>query len=466
MIGSLLSHHTLQQVKKATISRIKWSLLNYCGSCLFDSHIFAGKYVDYRHWHHASHHTQIANKSRYFKVSKWQMTRYRREERYLIDSFRISCHRLTDDGLSTLRRHCTALQALSCNDCRHFSSLALCQVWKECTHLHTLAACRCPGVTDRFLHCLATTARTSAGTLQSLDIRHCQNITSTGIASLASSLVIPSTTFHLAIDDCLRVQNVAFFEFATSSSLCALQSLSLQGLAIDETAIYWIVQGCRGLQRLDVKRCTLLSDVALQAMAPLIASPVFLDLTLSKCPLVTDRGIQKLFSLAEKNIMASDDDGPHISLTTLNLKHCGNIGDDAMVCVGQYAQNLEKLHLQGLKRVSDKGLVAIAKGCPSLRTLSLSGRHITLQTFRILGALCRKLHDVRLSDRHDLESPACWRHLFATASRPFHPLQRIDLSATDICDAGVHVLARACQHQLTSLTLSKVPLLKPCHSVF
>ncbi|KAG3249634.1 hypothetical protein PI124_g5695 [Phytophthora idaei] len=366
------------------------------------------------------------------------------------------CHALTDEGLNTIRRQLSLLQELHLNECHHFSSAVLSKVWKDCKRLHSLSVRGCPGVTDAFLQCLATTKRSSAAsTLRSLDIRQCKNLTSSGISYLANSTVKDMSMYHLAVDDCLGVDNMAFFGFETSPGLRSLTSLSLSGLGIDETAISWIVKGCgTSLQRLNVARCKVLSDFALLLMAPLISSPVFVKLNMQECPLITDTGIKNLFSLEEekyRDAADDDDDVPQTHLKCLNLKHCVNVGDDAMVLVGKYGGNLAKLNLKGLRKVSDRGVMEIAKGCPLLKNISLSGRNITLQTFKLLGKMCRNLNVLDISERRDLETPACLMNLVSTRT---HPLTRIDLSASNVCDTGVSVLASACR-QLESINLSK-----------
>ncbi|KAG6596036.1 F-box protein containing LRR [Phytophthora cinnamomi] len=375
------------------------------------------------------------------------------------------CHAITDEGLNTIRRHLSLLQELYLNECHHFSSAVLSKVWKDCKRLHTLSVRGCPGVTDAFLQCIATTQRSSpACTLRWLDVRQCKNLTSSGISYLASSSVKDMAMHHLAVDDCLSVDNMAFFAFETSSGLRSLTSLSLSGLGIDETAVSWIVKGCGAtLQRLNVARCKTLSDFALLLMAPLISSPVFIKLNMQDCRLITDIGIKNLFSIEEEKYQNAtldeddDDDTPRTRLTSLNLKNCLNIGDDAMILVGKHGGNLVKLDLKGLRKVSDSGVLEIAKGCALLTNISLSGRNITAQTFKLLGKMCRSLRVLDISERHDLETPGCFMNLVSTTARgirPPYPLRRIDLSGTNVCDTGVSVLAAAC-HQLECINLSK-----------
>jgi EIN3-binding F-box protein len=375
------------------------------------------------------------------------------------------CHALTDEGLTIVRRHLSLLQELHLDECPNVSSAVLSNVWRDCTRLHSLSVRGCPGATDAFLQCLATTKRSSpACTLRWLDVRQCKNLTSSGISYLANSTVKGMAMQHLAVDDCLGVDNMAFFGFESSPGLRSLTSLSLSGLGIDETAVSWIVRGCgTSLQRLNVARCKALSDFALLLMAPLVSSPVFVKLDLRDCALITDAGVSNLFSLEDEKYQGDaqdDDEEPRTRLTSLNLKNCVNVGDEAMAVVGKYGGSITKLNLKGLRKISDDGVLELAKGCPRLTNVSLSGRNMTAQTFKLLGKMCRSLRVLDVSERKDLESPACFMRLVSTTAsglHPPHPLRRIDLSATNVCAAGVSVLAASCR-QLECINLSKVSL--------
>ncbi|GMF47894.1 unnamed protein product [Phytophthora fragariaefolia] len=342
-----------------------------------------------------------------------------------------TCHAVTDEGLNTIRRHLSLLQELRLDECHHFSSVVLSKVWKDCKQLHTLSVRGCPGVTDAFLQCVANTHRSSAAyTLRSLDVRQCKNLTSSGISYLASSSIKYMAMHNLAVDDCLSVDNRAFFAFETSLGLRSLRSLSLSGLGIDETAISWIIKGCgASLQRLDVARSKSLSDFALLLMAPLILSPLFVKLNMRECPLITDMGIKNLFSLEVEMLMNTnfdddDDDTPRIRLASLNLSNCPNIGDESMALVGKHCGNLVKLNLKGLRKVSDSGCGQIT----DFGIEALASRNFQLKV--LLLANTRGISD---------------RTLTALAFTKI-PLEIIDLSGnTRITDEGLLALCTNCQ---------------------
>lgn len=379
------------------------------------------------------------------------------------------CSQLTDESLTIIRRQLSMLQELHVDECRHFTSTVLVQLWTDCTRLHTLTARGCPGVTDAVLQCIAKARRYSAAfSLQLLDVRQCKHVTSSGVSALAMTANKDMRGVQsLLLGDCLDVDNMAFFGFETSRSLGGLRYLNLCGLRIDETAVSWIAKGCRQLARVNLSRCSTLSDFALLQLAAIVRLPGFTYLNLRECGAITDAGIENLFAEADdQEDGEEDDDEMHggvlrvgaTQLQVLNLKHCVQLSDASLQIIGRRCPQLLKLHLKAVRKISDQGVLSIAKACPSLLSISLSGRHITLQSCKLLGKLCRNLQRIDLSDRLDLQSPGCIASLTnamrITSAVPSSFLRKVDLSGTNVCDEGVALLA-ANARELEWLNLSK-----------
>ncbi|DAZ97117.1 TPA: hypothetical protein N0F65_010440 [Lagenidium giganteum] len=354
------------------------------------------------------------------------------------------CHALTDESLTTIRRHCSLLNELHVSDCRHLTTDVLCQTWKDCTRLHTLTARGCPGVTDKLLQCIATTKRTSPEfTLRALDVSHCKFVTSSGISYIATATLKDMHVVSLSLSHCLDVDNMAFFGFEASAGLASLVTLDLRALHINETAISWIVKGCMTLRSLSLAHCLQINDFCLLLLQPLVARGLQ-HLNLKACDQVSDKGIQHLLAVAqeqqhERNHGDLDDDPFSFELITLNLKDCCLVGDDALHAIGQTCGQLRKLNLKGLRRVSDSGITSIGKGCEVLEQIKLSGRFITEHTYRVLGKMCRRLRAVDTAERLDLDF-ACIRQLTATCPL----LQKLNLHSSALCDVGVAIIA--CAH--------------------
>ena len=67
---------------------------------------------------------------------------------------------------------------------------------------------------------------------------------------------------------------------------------------------------------------------------------------------------------------------PATSLERLNLRNCSGIGDRGLNLLSQLAPSLKFLDLVGLHRITDTGIVLIAKGCAAeLEHINISGRY-------------------------------------------------------------------------------------------
>ncbi|TMW55704.1 hypothetical protein Poli38472_010586 [Pythium oligandrum] len=368
------------------------------------------------------------------------------------------CSSLTDASLNVIRRFLTLLQELNVSECRHFTSTTLSQTWKDCYRLHTLVAKASPAVTDAFLQSIATTTRTKPEyTLRRLDIRRCKSVTSSGISYLASSSLRDMNVTSLCLADCMDVDNMAFFAFESSVVLKHLVTLDLAGLRIDETGISWIAKGCVVIEHLNFARCGTLSDYALSLLSS-IACTRLKSLSLKQCTKISDQGIKNLFGEETKKreeITANggdEDDLPGLPLEVLNLKDCQLIGDFSVTLIGRCCPRLKKINLKELRKVSDTGILRLGKGCPHLESIKLSGRYITDQTFKVFGKICPKLHQLDICERLDLQTPECFLSLTSGATAA--SLLKLNFCSTNICDAGVSMIAVSCPN-LQYINLSK-----------
>ncbi|KAF1323972.1 F-box protein containing lrr, partial [Globisporangium splendens] len=221
---------------------------------------------------------------------------------------------------------------------------------------------------------------------------------------------------------------MTFFGFETSAGLKSLENLNLCGLSIDETAISWIVKGCHALESLNLSRCKTLTGFALLLVAPAVASGFLQYLNLKECPLLTDVGVKNLFTAQEEksarhrvnNGTEDDAESEGTALTVLNLENCTQLGDDAMQIVGWH--------------------------CPR--------QNANWHGIPLLGKIFRKLDALDISERKDMETPLCVIHLTMPRATMQQSIKQINLSATNVCDVGVSIIAANCK-QLEWINLSK-----------
>ncbi|EQC31385.1 hypothetical protein SDRG_10986 [Saprolegnia diclina VS20] len=366
------------------------------------------------------------------------------------------CEALTDASLTLIRRTLAQLSVLHIDECRNFSSDVLIATWTDCTKLHSLSAQGCPAVTDRFLHCVATTKRQPGALTRYLDVSKCRNVTDAGITDVADCKHEMELTYF-AFGHCLQVQSMAFFAFETSKTLGVLETLDIPSLDLDETSVSWLVGGCRRLKKLNLAHCLQINDFCLLLLAQCTR---LRWLSLNGCSRVTSKGLTNLFSKENSDTHATQ---RHVSLLEyLNVRNCYEINNDGLGAIGGACTDLQHLNLQGLSHVSDAGIMTVAKLCTQLRHLVLSGCRNELfygrpdigdETLAIVSKLCRRMTILDVTG-----GPRVTTHGVMLVAANCHNLLELYVGDTVIDDAAVIAVARHCR-DLHTLNLSKCPLL-------
>lgn len=87
------------------------------------------------------------------------------------------------------------------------------------------------------------------------------------------------------------------------------------------------------------------------------------------------------------------------SLKTLSLWNVSTIGDEGIIDIAKECPFLEKLDLFQCPLISDKSLIAIAQNCPNLTTLNIeSCKRISNESLKAIGKHCHKLNSVFIKD--------------------------------------------------------------------
>lgn len=145
-------------------------------------------------------------------------------------------------------------------------------------------------------------------------------------------------------------------------SLCCtqLEVLDISHLdQITDTALLGIGKSCHRLRRLWMTSCHQISDIGIEAVVR--TNPKLEELGLSSCERVSDR----CFSMIGKSCSG---------LVILEVELCMQLGNLAMkhLAAGLASENkLRKLNVAGCRRISDEGLVEVAKNCTRLKELNV-----------------------------------------------------------------------------------------------
>ncbi|KAJ0405062.1 hypothetical protein P43SY_001206 [Pythium insidiosum] len=194
------------------------------------------------------------------------------------------------------------------------------------------------------------------------------------------------------------------FLLSVSLARCALVTdASLQRLAVS----------CSDLEVLDVTHCELLTDATLRAVGSQCRR--LRSLRVAHCHSVTDLGVDAVVRgcgrleelvlsfcerVSERSMAAIGASCPQ--LTALELEMCVQLGSPALrllVTALATPTRLRRLNLAGCHRVSDDGLLAVAKRCTRLQNVNLRGLDkLTDASVRVLTHNCLELETLDLED--------------------------------------------------------------------
>lgn len=345
-----------------------------------------------------------------------------------------SARGITDSGLRAIARGCPSLQALSLSNVPSVGNEGLSEIGSGCQQLEKLELHQCHGISDKGLVALAkgcpkltdltleSCSKIGNESLQALAL-HCPNLTSIsirycplvgdqGITHLLSGTSyslsklklqgINVTDMSLAVighygkaltevvlDNLPNVGEKGFWVMGNGHGLQKLKSLmvsSCQG--VTDQGLQAVVKGCPNLKYVSLKKCAYISDSGLIASAKSASS--LERVQLEECHRVTQCGFfgllvhcaKTLKSLSVSNCMGIKDLDREArypplplseSLLLLSVKNCPLFGDTNLAMLAKLCPNLNHIELSGLQGITDEGLLPLLKGCDSgLSTVNLS----------------------------------------------------------------------------------------------
>lgn len=138
------------------------------------------------------------------------------------------------------------------------------------------------------------------------------------------------------------------------------------------------------------------------------------------------------------------------SLKSLSLWNVPGVGDEGLYEVSKECHLLEKLDLSHCSSVSSKALIAVAQSCKNLTSLSIeSCANVGNEGLQAIGKLCPKLQCVSIKDCPLVGDQG----VSSLLSSAFSILMKVKLQALNITDFSLAVIGHY-GRGLTSLTLS------------
>ncbi|XP_004302549.1 PREDICTED: F-box/LRR-repeat protein 3 [Fragaria vesca subsp. vesca] len=330
------------------------------------------------------------------------------------------CKQITDMGVGCIAVGCRKLKLISLKWCLGVDDLGVELLALKCKDLRSLDLSYLP-ITDKCLPSIfelpyledlvlegcfgidddsLAAFKHGCKSLKKLDISSCQNISHNGLASLTSGGVLEQLVLShgspvtLALADSLK-------------RLTMLHSIKLDGCSITYAGLQAIGSWCMSLRDLSLSKCPGVTDDGLSSLLTkhkdlrklditccrkityasidhiTVSCTALTSLRMESCTLVPREAFvligQRCGLLEEIDITDNeiDDEGlKSISrcseLTSLKLGICLNITDEGVSQVGMGCSKLVELDLYRCTGITDSGISAVARGCPGLEMINIA----------------------------------------------------------------------------------------------
>ncbi|KAK9149653.1 hypothetical protein Scep_008410 [Stephania cephalantha] len=418
---------------------------------------------------------------------------------------------VTDAGLSAISRGCPSLKTISIWNNSAVGDEGLTEIAKGCRMLEKLDLCQCPSISDKSLLAIAENCSnlreltiescSKIGNeglqaigqrclkLQTITIKDCAFVGDKGVASLVSSassslkklklqaLNITDVSlavighYGLVISDLVltglqKVSERGFWVLGNGNGLHKLKSLTVTSCGgVTDLALEALAKGCSNLKQLHLRKCSFLSDNGMLTLAKTTASLECLQL--EECNRITQSGIvnaltncgvsMKALTLTKcmglKDVVPCPSEfTPCRSLRSLAIRDCLGFGDAILAVVAKLCPELQNVDLSGVSTVTDAGLIPLLENCEAgLVKVNLNG--CSRITDFAISAMAR-LHGGTLES---LSLDGCKNvtdaSLVALAEN-CSLLRDLDVSKCAVSDLGVATLSCAKGLDLQTISLS------------
>ncbi|KAK6254626.1 hypothetical protein SCA6_015931 [Theobroma cacao] len=223
---------------------------------------------------------------------------------------------------------------------------------------------------------------------------------------------------------------------AVADGFSKLEKLSLIWCSnVTSLGIMSLAQKCYFLKSLDLQGCYV-GDQGLAVVGKCCKQ--LEDLNLRFCESLTDAGLVDLATGCGK------------SLKSLGVAACARITDRSLEAVGSHCKSLETLSLDS-EFIHNKGILAIAQGCPLLKVLKLLCINVTDEALTAVGVSCLSLEMLALYSFQQFTDKLIT--LLGFLMQDDRNITLIELDILRQCDQGLRAVGKGCK-KLKNLTLS------------
>ncbi|XP_068651186.1 EIN3-binding F-box protein 2-like [Aristolochia californica] len=263
-----------------------------------------------------------------------------------------------DAVLEAVGRHGSSLVSLCLENISCVSEMGFCSIGRL-EKLESLSVKSCSGLNDKCLNAIGI----RFPRLKQIAIANCAAITDKGLKELSRSTMLLES---FKLQECHNVSPKGLMEVLMNCKerLKVLSLVKCHGLhEMDPSIFRTPLPQCPLLQSLTLNRCAGVGDSFLSWIGT--ACVRVKNIELAGLSSITDKGLL-IFLQALSNQskgLVDVDSSRCFQLTDMNL----------LALTSGFGEKLKSLRLEGCERLSDKCLSMIAKFCPSLLELDLSG---------------------------------------------------------------------------------------------
>ncbi|CAG8556392.1 17350_t:CDS:1 [Funneliformis caledonium] len=213
---------------------------------------------------------------------------------------------------------------------------------------------------------------------------------------------------------------------------------------VTDGTIQLIAMSCPNLRRINLSRCSHISDASLEALAKNSCSSSLISINLCGCRKITDLGLKYLSKSCH-------------SLTSLSMADCGKISDKGVIFIARSCPRLRQIRLSDCPRVTEQSIEVLVQNCTRLSWLDIAriGK-ITDSSVRVIANSCGEhLEWLNLARPSPLDAV----YSSALVSPTLLPITYLDFNDVvgvdkdDITDASITLLTKLCPNlQLLDLS--------------
>lgn len=205
------------------------------------------------------------------------------------------------------------------------------------------------------------------------------------------------------------------------------------------------------LKSLDIFRCNLVTDAGVEALVK--GLPGLESLELTCCRRITDKAViaiarycQNILTLSLDNCFRITDKGLFAiavgcqQLSSINLLNCGLVTDDGLEALAKGCKKLSYIRGTGHGH-SAKGIASMVIWCPNLKYMDLDQVTVTDALLKTLAVWCPQLTYLNVFESFDITDLG-----IIALAKGCPKLSSLNLSGCNITDAAVKALLENCKN--------------------